>query len=166
LRHCGKVVFILARQAPAQVEQLGVWGMTRFMTARRRSPSASVQVVELQVRERLDIDLARTSELFSSFGEQGAQGLISDTLGDLEQSVRRLRSAVDHAQIDGIADIAAEIGVVAASMGFWSCARVAGDLKECAQPGNAHCIPAIVERLSRMLAAAQVMDWRNPVQQG
>ena len=136
--------------------------MTRFMTARRRQTSASVQVVQLDVRERLDIDPVRTSELFSSFGELGAQGLIADTLTDLERSVDRVRSAVDYAKIDSISEIAAEIGVVAASMGFWSCARIAGDLKECARPGHTNHIPAIVDRLARTLVTAKAVDWRNP----
>ena len=138
--------------------------MTRFMTARRRKTLASVQVVQLDIRERLDIDPVRTSELFSNFGDQGAQGLIKDTLADLEQSVVRLRTAVAEADLKETSDIASEVGVVAASMGFWSCARIAGDLRECAQPGHTGPIPAIVERLARSLASAKTTDWRNPVQ--
>ena len=138
--------------------------MTLFMTARRRKPAASAPVVELRIRERLDIDPARTSELFSSFGEQGAQGLIADTLADLEQNVGRLRRAMDNKQIDRVADVASEIGVVAASMGFWSCARIARDLKECTRAGQTGHLPAIVERLSRALTEARVIDWRNPTQ--
>ena len=138
--------------------------MTRFMTARRRQSAASVQIIQIDIRERLDIDPVRTSELFTNFGEQGARGLIADTLADLEQCVERLRSAVNHAQMGEVSEIAAEIGVVAASMGFWSCARIAGDLKECARPRHTSHIPAIVERLARSLTAAQSMDWRNPEQ--
>lgn len=166
MRHCGKVIFILARQAPVQVEKVGVRAMTRFMTARRRQTAASVQVIQINIRERLDIDPVRTSELFSGFGEKGARGLIADTLADLEQSVERLRTAVTHAQIGEVSEIASEIGVVAASMGFWSCARIAGDLRECARPGHTSHIPAIVERLTRSLTTAKTVDWRNPDQPG
>jgi len=136
--------------------------MTRFMTARRRQAEESVQVVRINIRERLDIDPVRTSELFSSFGEHGARGLIADTLADLEQTVERLRIEINHAQTEK----ASEIGVVAASMGFWSCARIAGDLRECARPGHTSHIPAIVERLTRTLTAAKAVDWRNPDQPG
>ena len=140
--------------------------MTHFMTARRRRSNPTVDVVQLRIEERLDIDPLRTAELFASFGEQGAQGLIEDTLADLEQSVERLRTAATAKQIKKVGEIAAELGVVAASMGFWSCARIAGDLRECAQTGHTRHFPAIVERLTRTLVAAKSADWRNPEPSG
>ena len=140
--------------------------MTHFMTARRRRSIPSVHVVQLKIQERLDIDPLRTAELFANFGEQGAQGLIEDTLADLEQSAELLRTAASGNQMKKVGEIAAELGVVAASMGFWSCARIAGDLRECAQSGHTRHIPAIVERLARTLVAAKSTDWRYPEPSG
>ena len=79
--------------------------MTRFMTARRRQAAASVHVVRLKIREDLDIDPVRTSELFANFGDQGAQGLIEDTLADLERCLEQLRTSASCGNVKEVSDV-------------------------------------------------------------
>ena len=104
------MVFILVAEAPEQVELAGVGAMTHFMRARRRQTDSPGQIVQIDIHERLEIDPVRASELFTNFGEQGARGLIEDTLADLQKSVERLKSALTQENLKEISDVSAEIG--------------------------------------------------------
>lgn len=121
----------------------------------------TAMVTYLCPRERIWLDPSRIGLLYTELGGAEVQALLDRAMQELGGVHGELRAQYAARDLDGFARSLRRLRRIADHLGLTTVARIAGDVGDCLDRGDATALAATWARLSRNTEQAQLGNWQS-----
>ncbi len=120
------------------------------------------QVTSLIQKERVWFDPDRLDDLFSQMGQHAAEDIVCRALEEVAARLGQIDKCYRAAEWDALSKSARGLGAIADQLGIALLARVARDVKTCAERGDPVATAATIARLMRVGERSLTDVWDMP----